>query len=431
MAARTGQAQPPSPISWPRPPRSMRLLGRLSFGLAAFSVLAAAGIGWYLHSTVLGGLASSNALSGLSRPAEAGSDQNILLMGLDSRRDLDGNDLPPAVLAQLHAGSSSDVGGYNTNTLILLHVPADGSQAVALSIPRDDYVDLPDGLGKHKIKEAYGRSKAKAEDAAHATGVTDPSKLEHLGREAGRRAAVEVVEDFLKVPVDHFVEINLAGFADLAGALGGVDVCLRKPVNDWYSGANFSAGVHVLNGPQALAFVRQRHGLPNGDLDRTHRQQAFLAGAVAKLRGAGAFDDISKIDGLLAVAQKDVVADSGFDLLSFFHQATSVTSGNIKFYTLPIKGYATIGGEAVNLVDQPALQALTKQLLSGSPTAAPSTSGAAMAPAADAVAVPKATASAALPAAPPVGGHSAAAAVPAAVTPAATFSPPPGIPCVN
>jgi LCP family protein required for cell wall assembly len=416
----------------------MRLLGRLSFGLAAFGVLATAGVGWYLHSTVLGGLASSNALFGLSRPAQAGADQNILLMGLDSRRDLDGNDLSPAVLAQLHAGSSSDVGGYNTNTLILLHVPADGSQAVALSIPRDDYVDLPDGMGKHKIKEAYGRSKAAAETAAHANGVTDPAQLEHLGREAGRRAAVEVVEDFLKVPVDHFAEINLAGFADLAGALSGVDVCLREPVNDWYSGANFSAGVHTLNGPQALAFVRQRHGLPNGDLDRTRRQQAFLAGAVAKLRGAGVFDDISKINGLLAVAQKDVVADSGFDLLSFFHQATSVTNGNIKFYTLPVKGFATIDGEAVNLVDQPALQALTKRLLSGSLSAVPTASGVAVAPAADVMAASSATTSAGSSAIPLAAAHSGAvgvAAVAAATSPvpapAPTFDPPPGVPCVN
>ena len=446
MAARIGQAPAAlsSPIRWPRPPRKVRLLGRLFFGVTAFTVLATAGVGWYLHTAVLGGLASSNALSGLGRPAQPGADQNILLMGLDSRRDMDGNDLSPAVLAQLHAGSSSDVGGYNTNTLILLHVPADGSRAVALSIPRDDYVDLPGGLGKHKIKEAYGLSKEAAENAAHAAGVTDSAQLEHIGREAGRRAAVETVEQFLNVPVDHFVEINLAGFADLAGALGGVDVCLRAPVHDWYSGADFTAGMHTLNGPQALAFVRQRHGLPNGDLDRTHRQQAFLSAAVAKLRGAGVFDDLGKIDALLAVARKDVVADSGFDVLSFLQQADSVTSGDTRFYTLPITGYATIGGEAVNLVDQPALQTLTQRLLAGLPPTSPGPSGAASAPGAvaagtpvvpgldftpGAAAVPRVTGGSAASAV-SGGSRNVAAGVPAP-PPAPVFDPPPGVPCVN
>lgn len=445
MAARSRQATGPSPIRWPRPPRTLRILGRVGFGLAAFTVLATAGGGWYFHTAVLGGLSSSDALSGLSRPADAGADQNILLMGLDSRRDMDGNDLPASVLAELHAGSSSDVGGYNTNTLILLHVPADGSRAVAVSIPRDDYVDLPDGMGKHKIKEAYGRSKAVAETAAQAKGVTEPAQLEHVGREAGRRAAVEAVEHLLNVPVDHFVEINLAGFADLAGALGGVDVCLREPVNDWYSGADFSAGVHTLDGPQALAFVRQRHGLPNGDLDRTRRQQAFLSAAVAKLRGAGVFDDIGKINGLLAVARKDVVADSGFDPLAFMQQATAVTSGDIRFYTLPVTGFATIDGEAVNLVDQPALQTLTQRLFSGMLPDASTANGAAVAvaPAADVMAAPTASPNAGAHAVSHAGaavvpsasvsarGAHKAAAAPMTPAPVPTFDPPPGVPCVN
>ena len=425
MATRTDQLG--SPIRWPRPPRAMRIAGKLSFGLAAFLVLVASGTGWYLHTAVLGGMASSNALSGLSGPARSDTDLNILLMGLDSRRDLDGNDLPASVLAQLHAGSSSDVGGYNTNTLILLHVPSDGSRAVALSIPRDDYVDLPDGLGKHKIKEAYGRSKALAETAARANGTTDPTQLENIGREAGRHTAIEAVEQFLDVPIDHFVEINLAGFADLAGALGGVDVCLRAPVHDWYSGADFTAGVHTLDGPQALEFVRQRHGLPNGDLDRTHRQQAFLSGAVAKLRSAGTFDDLGKIDGLLAVAQKDVVADSGFDLLAFLHQASAVTSGDIQFFTLPITGYANVDGESVNLVDPAALQQLTKKLLAGVPVGMASPMGQAIAPVDGPTAVAVASPA-------PAGSrksHHVAVSVTTAAAPAPTFDPPPGVPCVN
>ena len=456
MDRRSGQPQRGDTV--PRPPRNVqrrpppprlrltrraRVLGRALFGGASALVLVAAGLGWYLHSSVLGGLATSHALVGLGSADDSGGDLNILLMGLDSRRDNDGGDLSPAILQQLHAGSSSDVGGYNTNTLILLHVPADGSRAIALSIPRDDYVDLPEGLGQHKIKEAYGRAKANAEAAAGAAGTTG-GQLEQLGREAGRHAAVDAVEQLLGVTVDHFAEINLAGFYDLANAIGGVTVCLREPVDDSYSGAHFPAGVQTLDGAQALAFVRQRHGLANGDLDRTHRQQAFLASAAHQLESAGVFDDLGKVGALLGVAQKDIVVDSGFDLLSFMHRASAVTSGNVTFYTLPIKGFATEDGESVNLIDPLEVRAVAQRLLAGQApdVSDPSASSASAAPqATSGPVIPQAAAETATQAPAPVtrrtehvGGkhpHTVVVTVPASRTPSPVISAPPGVPCVN
>lgn len=449
----------------PRLPRRLRLGGRILAGSLALIVLAGAGTGYYMDRTLLQTLTTSHALDGLGGKAEA--DQNILLMGLDSRKDMNGNDLPAAVLQQLHAGSSSDIGGYNTNTLILLHVPADGSRATALSIPRDDYVDLPDGLGEHKIKEAYGRAKAIAEQQAHDAGTTDPAALENLGREAGRRAAIEAVQDLLGVQVDHFAEINLAGFYDLANALGGVTVCLRAPAHDDYSGADFPAGVQTLDGAQALAFVRQRHNLAGGDLDRTHRQQAFLASAAAKLNAAGVFGDLGKLGALLDVAHRDVVVDSGFDPLAFIRQAGALTSGNVRFYTLPIKGFATEDGESVNLIDPQHVRAVAQALLSGknpdgsavTGTAGaagavgpqiPQSSAEASAAAADAAAAASASATASAPgaragaaaksagtassahgkaAASPSPAAAASSASPASPTP--KLDPPPGVPCVD
>ena len=88
-------------------------------------------------------------------------------------------------------------------------------------------------------------------------------------------------------PIDYFAEVNLAGFYDLAESLGGVEVCLNHAVYDEYSGADFPAGLQTLDAAQALAFVRQRHGLENGDLDRTHRQQAFLLSISHQLQQAG------------------------------------------------------------------------------------------------------------------------------------------------
>jgi LCP family protein required for cell wall assembly len=362
-ARRPAPASRPSPFARLRQPRRLRIGTRILSGSLALIVLAASGTGWYMDRTINQTLTTSDALDGLGNHPEA--DQNILLMGLDSRKDMNGNDLPHSILDKLHAGDSSDIGGYNTNTLILLHVPADGSRAVALSIPRDDYVDLPEGLGWHKIKEAYGRAKALAEQQAQQAGTTDPAQLEQLGREAGRKASIEAVEDLLGVQVDHFAEINLAGFYDLANALGGVTVCLRQPAHDDYSGADFPAGVQTLDGQQALEFVRQRHNLSGGDLDRTHRQQAFLASAVAKLDSEGVFGDLGKLGALLDVAHRDVVVDSGFDPLTFLRQAGSVTSGDVSFYTLPIQGFATEGGESVNIIDPTQVRDDAQDLIAG------------------------------------------------------------------
>ena len=428
----------PSPGPRLRLTRRARYIGRAFFGAASSLVLIAAGAGWYLNSSVLGGLATSNALVGLARGGAPDGDLNILLMGLDSRRDNDGGDLPAATLAQLHAGSSSDVGGYNTNTLILLHVPKNGSRAIALSIPRDDYVDLPEGLGRHKIKEAYGRAKAGAESTATAGGTTDHTQLEQLGREAGRKAAIEAVQGLLGVDVDHFAEVNLAGFYDLANALGGVRVCLKHAVQDRYSGANFPAGVQTLNGAQSLAFVRQRHGLPNGDLDRTHRQQAFLASAVHQLRSDGVLSDLTRIGPLLDVARKDLVVDSGFDLLSFARQAGAVTSGNVTFYTLPIEGYATEDGESVNVIDPVKVREVAQQLLAGgTPTGSESVPPAAPANGPE---IPQVAQDESMQKVAPTHAaarHSTRAKQPAAVAAAAGAAPepsisaPPGVPCVD
>ena len=328
------------------------------------SVLLLSVTGAWLRAAVLGGFQRSAALGGTIPKSHDGS-VNILLMGLDSRRDNQGHDLPRAMLGELHAGSSSDVGGYNTNTLILLHVPADGSAATAVSVPRDDWVDIPN-LGWHKIKEAYGRAKA-AQEAALVKAGKGPAgdALEAAGREAGRASAIAAVQTLLNVPIDHFAEVNLAGFYDVAMALGGVTVCLNQPVQDDYSGADFPAGVQTLDGSKALAFVRQRHGLPGGDLDRTRRQQAFLAAVQRKLSDDGVLSDVGKLSGLVDALKRDVVVDDSFDVLSLISKAGSLKAGRIQFHTLPVETFATRDGEDVNLVDPAKMQAAMKQYFSG------------------------------------------------------------------
>ncbi|WP_405448906.1 LCP family protein [Streptomyces erythrochromogenes] len=353
------------------PPRRRRLVRTLLVTTCALAVMAGGGA-WYLYQDLAAGIGSSKALEGAEKSKFG--DTNILLIGLDSRRDQNGEELPQEVLDQLHAGSS-DIGGYNANTLILLHVPGDGSRAKAFSVPRDDFVDIP-GHGKDKIKKAYGLAKARKEEQLAASGVKDSRELEREGREAGRAAQIATVRAFLGVPVDHFAELNLAGFYHLADALGGVPVCLNKAVKDRYSGADFPAGPQTLDGRQSLAFVRQRHGLDGGDLDRTKRQQAFLAGATKKLNSAGTFTDPVKLVRLIDAAKQDVVTDRGWDLLAFVKQAKNLSGGRVQFTTLPVERFGRNLGEDINVVDDMKIKRLIAEQIGPKASASPGAPGA-------------------------------------------------------
>ena len=219
----------------------------------------------YLVVRDVGSIGGSHAIA--SGPS-AGA-QNILLMGLESRRDWNGNILPGSILAKLHAGNAQAVangtGGNDTNTLILIHVFAGGRKAVGFSIPRDDWVQFADTVGPQqvgKIDQAYGVSmyfqQAKLRQQHPSMGQ---DQLAFLGNEAGRAAAVATVEQLTGVHIDHFAEVNLDGFYELAKVFGGVEVCLNHAVRDPKSGAHFHQGYQHLDAAQALSFVRQRDGL--------------------------------------------------------------------------------------------------------------------------------------------------------------------------
>src|SRR5580692_4155428 len=334
--------------------------------VAAALVLAVSGFSYFVVRDVSSIGGSHAILSGPSIGA-----QNILLMGLESRTDWDGNILPNNILNALHAGSAqgvaNGVGGNATNTLILIHIPAGGKKAVGFSIPRDDWVTYPtayDGETQGKIDQAYGLAMAAEEDTLRTQNPNlSQDQIAFQGNEAGRAATVATVEQLTGVHIDHFAEVNLDGFYELAKVLGGVEVCLNHPVpydpNSGFSAAH--AGYQHLSAKMALAFVRQRDGLANGDLDRTHRQQALLDSVIQQLRGDGVLDDLTKLNSLLSVAQQYVITDSGWDLLDFATQMRSLTSGNLTFRTLPIESYATIDGEDVNEVNPAYIQQLVKQ----------------------------------------------------------------------
>lgn len=348
--------------------------------LASCLALAATGYGWSVYSDLNSGLTRSSAIGGAATAATEPT--NILIMGLDSRLDQDGNPLPKSVLDQLHAGDSSN-GGYNTNVMMVVHIP--GSEAgpnakpVGISIPRDDYVTLPGSPSdtrKAKIKEGYGLAKAEAEQKLRSQGVKDQLTLERQGREAGRKQTIADVQDFLGIRIDHFVEVTLVGFYDLAHALGSVTVCLQGPTQDSFSGAKFKKGQQQLNASQALAFVRQRRDyvhpeLNFTDLDRERRQQAFLASVAFQLKSAGTLANPARMHDLIQVAAKDVVIDGGFDLLGFAERAPAIVGGGLSFTTLPVKAFDKVDGQDVNVVDPDAIRKVVHGLLSPDDATAP------------------------------------------------------------
>ncbi|MDH6137010.1 LCP family protein required for cell wall assembly [Kitasatospora sp. MAA4] len=372
--------------------------GRTIACATSLAVLGTCGFSWYAYQSLTNGLTTSSALNDLRNgaPPHLDNSVNLLLIGLDSRKDMNGDDLPGQfVQDELHAGSSSEVGGYNTNTLMVMHIPANGGQVTALSIPRDDYVQTVGADGKmHKIKEAYGIAKSMAEAKLGGKGLSK-ADLEKQTREAGRKATLATVQSFLGIPIDHFAEVNLLGFYDIAKAVEPIQVCLNHATKDpaiegQGSGADFTAGLNTLNASQALSFVRQRHNLANGDLDRTHRQQAFISSVVAKLKSAGVIGDLGKMQQLFDVVKKDVVMDDRWNVLDFAQQAPNLSGGHVEANTLPIAGFATVNGQDVNKVDPVQIKRIVQQLTGHDPAPAAAASADSPAEAAPSAPVPSA-----------------------------------------
>jgi LCP family protein required for cell wall assembly len=320
-------------------PRGWRRSGRVVLGLVSLLVLGATGYAWHQINRLDTGIATADVIPPAAQVPTGTKaltvDQNILLVGLDSRTDAQGNPLPQDLLDTLHAGSSDD-GGNTTDTMIVVHIPAGGAAATAISIPRDSYVDIAGGYGKHKINSAYTYGRTNASHSLSAKGVTG-ADLATQSDAAGATTAIQTVEKLTGLTINHYAAVNLAGFYSLSNAIGGVQVCLKAPVHDSYSGANFPAGNVTLSGVQALEFVRQRHGLPNGDLDRIARQQAFLSSMAKTVLGAGTLTSPSKLSSLIDAVQGAVVIDKGWNILDFAQQLQGMSSGSIDFVTIPVQ----------------------------------------------------------------------------------------------
>ena len=287
---------------------------------------------------------------------------DILLVGLDSRTDAHGNPLSAQELATLRA--TDDEPATNTDTIILIRIPNNGKSATAISIPRDSYVQAA-GLGKTKINGVYGQTR-EAKRASLVQAGASAAEAATAGTQAGREALIKTVADLTGVNVDHYAEIGLLGFALITEALGGVEVCLKDAVYEPLSGADFPAGRQKLNGPQALSFVRQRHELPRGDLDRVVRQQAVMASLAHQVISGKTLSSPTTVKRLEAAVQRSVVISSGWDVMDFVQQLSKLAGGKVAFATIPVldgAGWSDDGMQSVVRVDPHQVQDWVASLL--------------------------------------------------------------------
>lgn len=303
---------------------------RLIAAVLSLTVLGGTGYAWASYHHFIAGLTQIDAIPGAPGGQDRdGAAQNILLVGDDSRPANASQEL----LAQL--STQEDGGGVNTDTLMVLHIPAGGGQTSVVSIPRDSWVDIP-GAGKGKINSAF------AIGASHGGGDAGGMKL-----------LIKTVQNLTGLTIDHFVKVSLLGFYRIAQALGPLQVCLNQPAKDPYSGVDLPAGVSTLGAKQALSFVRQRHGLPRGDLDREVRQQYFLSRELAKVTSTGVLLNPGKLTSLLNAVSAALETDPKLDLLEFATQFRNVSAGSVHFATIPTTGTPTIrddNGNDVSIV---------------------------------------------------------------------------------
>jgi LCP family protein required for cell wall assembly len=179
------------------------------------------------------------------------------------------------------------------------------------------------------------------------SGSTIPAHLGMINESfnnGGAGCTWRTIESLTKIRIDHFAKVDFSGFKRVVDALGGVEICLPQRVDDKDSKLHLSAGRPIVKGDQALAYVRNRHGLGDGsDLGRIKRQQKFLGAVVKKATSNGTLTSPSKLYSFLDAATKSVTTDKDFTVDEMKKVAGSVqgmSAGKVQFITVPWEAYA-------------------------------------------------------------------------------------------
>ncbi|MER5862749.1 LCP family protein [Kitasatospora sp. NPDC002040] len=309
-----GPQGPPKPPRAPRPanarwPRSRKIKVGV-YGTLAALMLTAAGT-WFWAGSKLN---HENVLVSYDGRPPAGKGTNWLIVGSDSREGLTDADEDA-----LHTGSAV---GKRSDSMMLLHVGDNGN--TLMSIPRDSWVTVP----AHPNTNGNGK-----------TVPATTTKINAAFNTGGGKLLVQTVEHNTGLRIDHYAEIGFAGFVGIVDSVGGVDMCIDKPIADKDSGLNLKAGCQSLSGKESLAFVRQRHQMADQDLGRMRNQQKFLSALANQAASPGTllnpFTFYPMVSSGLGTLIVDDDAGLG-DLGSLFLAMRSVSGGEGKSMTVPI-----------------------------------------------------------------------------------------------
>ncbi|MFD5892291.1 LCP family protein [Streptomyces sp. NPDC060334] len=301
--------------------RRRRLLRRAGLGVAVLVLAGAAG-GWWIYHKLDGNITEDTSAAAeleryeRERPTHlANGSQNILLIGSDSRS------------GKGNAKYGPDRGTQRSDTVILLHLPADRKSAAAVSIPRDLMTDVPSCL--------KGDGQRTREQLA---------QFNWAFEWGGAACTIRTVEKLTGIRIDHHMVVDFSGFKQMVDAVGGVEICLGGPVNDTEAKLRLPAGRNLLRGEQALGFVRARHSLGNGsDTDRMERQQQFLGSLVNKVQSNGVLLNPTRLYPVLNAATSSVTTDPGLASLRGLYELVrgvrTIPTEHITFLTVPRRPY--------------------------------------------------------------------------------------------
>jgi len=320
-----GRAQPGGRPRGRRPgPRA--LLGAAAI-IAMFAVVATSLAAYAKYRGVLGSIHRENvtaAMLGKRPPYTAGL--NILIIGSDSRQGLGRK-------------FGSDVLGARSDTSMLLHIAPGHTRADIVSFPRDSMVPV---LACANDQQGHPGQSAQ------------PGEVERLNSTfsaGGAPCLWKTLEQETGIRIQHFVEVNFAGFQSIVNDVGGVPVCLPFAINNPQARLHLAAGKRVVNGAQALAFVRLRENVGEGsDTQRIQRQQYFLAAVMQKLRSTNLLSQPSRIFSVVRDVAKSLTTDGGLDLSTMLRIADSMkslSSSSVQLVTVPVVPY--VGDPAAEL----------------------------------------------------------------------------------
>ncbi len=291
---------------WLRPRRIFAILGLV----IVVVIVATVGTYLYLNSK----LVRADVLTDYAGRPAVGAGQNWLITGSDSRQGL-----TRAQERQLATGRLSAISGHRSDTILVLHIPANGLPPVLVSIPRDSFVPIP-GHGSSKINAAFA-----------------------LG---GPQLLAQTVQNVTGLYINHYMGIGFGGFVDVVDAVGGVNMCLPGPMKDPKAGLNLKAGCQTLDGAQALGYVRTRN-FAISDLQREQDQRLLMKALLSKMTSPSVMLNPFKALPAATGSASSLTVDQGANLYDLVKAAFALKGAKTTTVPIATADYQTSDGVAV------------------------------------------------------------------------------------